>query len=110
MRLLKNPNELIGKLYDEEHYHCYTFLEEVVDVPQLKAISVALASEDVAKHISKFKEIEEPFPYCIALLGESHIGLYFENGCYHNDTGGVRYEPLRSLKLKYKGVKFYDVR
>lgn len=109
MTLIKDPNLLIGKAYDKETYHCYTFLEEVIGVPNLEDISVDLAKEDVARHLSKFIELKEPSPYCIALLGESHIGVYYENGCYHNDTEGVRYEPLRSLKLRYKGVKYYDV-
>ena len=110
MTLLKNPNELIGTPYDTDKYHCWHFIEECLDVPTLNDISVHTVKNDVNKYKDLFTQIETPVNYCIILIGDKHIGIYYNNGAYHNDVGGVRYESLRTLKLKYKGFKYYDIR
>lgn len=105
-----NPNSLIGKAYDKETYHCYHFIENVLDVPKLKDIHVDTANGDVAKYIDLFTEIDEPCNYCIVLLGKSHIGIYYNGGIYHADVPAVRYETQRVLKMKYPTFKYYEVK
>ncbi len=103
-------NTLIGKPYDKENYHCWHFIEDVLDVPLLKDVHVDTANDDVDKYIGLFEEIQTPQNYCIVLLGKSHIGIWYNGGIYHNDEQGVRYEPQRVLKMKYPSFKFYKVK
>lgn len=105
-----NPNSLIGKQYDKETYHCYHFLQDVLHVPILDDVHVDTANDDVDKYLGLFTELDTPVNNCIVVLGTSHIGVYYNNGAYHNDVGGVRYEPLRALRLKYKTFKYYEVK
>lgn len=109
MTVIKDPNTLIGKAHDARKYHCYHFIQETLDVPMLDDVSVDTAKDDVSKYKDLFTYLDTPVNNCIALLGDSHIGIYYDNGIYHNDTEGVRYEPLRNMKLKYKGIKYYDI-
>ena len=103
-------NTLIGKPYDKENYHCWTFIEDVLDVPTLKDVHVDTANNDVDKYIGLFEEIINPQKYCIVLMGKSHIGIWYNGGIYHNDVQGVRYEPQRSLKMRYPSFKYYKVK
>ncbi len=109
MEIIKDPNTLIGKGYNHTDFHCWTFIEECLNVPTLKDVAVATAIDDVKKLDVLFTEIEKPINNCIILIGKSHVGIYYKNGAYHNDTHGVRWESLRTLKLRYKGLKYYDV-
>ena len=104
---MTNINTLIGKPYDKDNYHCWHFVEEVLPVPTLKDVHVDSANNDVEKYLHLFKEIDSPVDNCIVLLGDTHVGIYYKNGIYHNDKGGVRYESKRVMKLKYKGFKWY---
>lgn len=103
-------NSLVGKPYDKERYHCWHFVEEVLDVPTLQDVHVDTAKDDVEKYKNLFMEAVSPSDYCIVLIGESHIGIWYNNGIYHNDTHGVRYEPFRSIKMRYKSFKYYEVK
>jgi len=47
-------NTLIGKPYDKENYHCWHFIEDVLDVPLLKDVHVDTANDDVDKYIGLF--------------------------------------------------------
>lgn len=105
-----NINTLIGKAYDKDKYHCWHFIEEVLDVPTLADVHVDTANDDVDKYIGLFTEIEVPINNCIVLMGVSHVGLWYNNGIYHNDTHGVRYETIRALKYRYPSFKFYKVK
>ena len=95
----KDPSKLIGKPYNKDTYHCYHFIEECIDVPKLRDIAVDTVTDDISKYKHLFNEISKPVDYCIALLGTSHIGIYYQNGVYHNDKQGVRFEQLRSISL-----------
>ena len=66
-----NINKLVGKPYDKETYHCWHFIEEVLDVPTLKDVHVDTAKGDVEKYKGLFEEIFIPENYCIVLLGSS---------------------------------------
>lgn len=107
---MTDPNTLIGKKYDKENYHCWHFIEEVLDVPTLRDVHVDTANDDVVRYIGLFNEIPSPVNNCIVLIGKSHIGIWYNNGIYHNDTHGVRYEPFRSIKMRYPTFKFYEVK
>ena len=110
MKPLLNINTLIGKSYNSTTYHCYDFIEECLNVPHLKDIHVDTVKNDIIKYKNLFCVLKEAEDYSIALLGDAHIGIYFKNGIYHNDTQGVRYEPLRTMKLKYKDISYHDIR
>ena len=103
-------NTLIGKAYNKDNYHCWTFIEDVLDVPKLKDVHVDTANDDVDKYIDLFTEIITPQKYCIVLMGRSHIGIWYNNGIYHNDIQGVRYETFRALKYRYPTFKYYKVK
>lgn len=100
-------NSLIGKPYDKENYHCWTFIEDVLDVPTLKDVHVDSALNDVEKYKGLFEELNTPEDYCIVVLGESHIGIWYQGNIFHNDTHGVRCESYRNMKLKYRTFKYY---
>ena len=103
-------NALVGKPYDADNYHCWHFIEAVMDVPTLIEVHADTANDDVDKYIGLFTEIEQPINGCIVLIGESHVGVWYNGGIYHNDTHGVRYEPKRTLKFRYKTFKYYEVK
>ena len=103
-------NTLVGKPYDKENYHCWHFIEDVLDVPLLKDVHVDTANDDVDKYIGLFEEILTPQKYCIVLMGKSHIGIWYNDGIYHNAEHGVRYEPKRVFKMKYPAFKYYKVK
>jgi len=107
MKLLTNPNTLIGKKYNKDDYHCYHFIEECLSVPKLDDVAVDTVSNDIEKYRDLFTEIVFPIDYCIALLGDTHIGIYYSGGIYHNNSHGVAYQSLRVIRLNYKEVKYY---
>lgn len=108
--IIKKLNDLIGKPYHEINYHCYSFIEEVLNVPKLDDVHVATAKDDVNKYIGLFREKTFPTDFCIVLLGKSHIGVFFNGYIYHNDVKGVRAETVRAMKYRYNNFKFYEVR
>ena len=103
-------NKFVGKPYDKEKYHCYHFVEEVLDVPKLKDVHVDTANDDVDKYIDLFEELVQPENYCIILLGKSHIGIWYQYNIYHNDTAGVRCESERVMRMRYNTFKYYKVK
>lgn len=105
-----NINSLIGKAYDKDTYHCWHFIEEVLDVPSLQDVHVDTAKDDVEKYKGLFEEIGAPVDNCIVLLGSSHVGIYFRHNIYHNDTHGVRCESMRVLRMRYPSFKYYKVK
>jgi len=107
MTLKISPNSLIGKQYDKDTYHCYHFIEECLNVPKLDDVAVDTVINDIEKYRELFSEIIFPIDYCIALLGDKHIGIYHDGGVYHNDTQGVRYQSLRVMKMQYKTIRYY---
>lgn len=107
---MTNINSLIGKPYDKEKYHCWHFIEEVLDVPTLKDVHVDTARGDIAKYEGLFEEIEAPVDNCIVILGSSHVGIYFRHNIYHNDTQGVRCESVRVLRMKYTSFRYFKVK
>lgn len=103
------PDKLIGKRYDEESYHCWHFIEECISVPKLDDIAVSTVKNDIEKYKDLFTEIKEPIDNCIALLGDKHVGIYYNRGIYHNDVNGVSYHHLRAIKIIYPSIKYYKV-
>ena len=105
--ILNKLNSLIGKAYNAETYHCYHFIESVLPVPKLKDVHVDTALNDISKYKDLFVEIDSPEDFCIVLLGDKHIGIYYNGGIYHADKPMVRYESMRVMKMKYKGFKWF---
>lgn len=105
-----NLNSYIGKPYNKETYHCWHFIEEALDVPTLNDVHVDTAKGDVEKYKGLFEEISSPNDYCIALLGSSHVGIYFRHNIYHNDTHGVRCESVRNIRMRYPSITYYKVK
>ena len=108
--MLRKLNGLIGKPYNKINYHCYSFIEEVLNVPKLVDVHVDTANDDVKKYIGLFTQLDSPVNGCIVLLGRSHIGVYHSGHVYHCDTHGVRAETTRALKYRYNSFKFYKVK
>ena len=108
--MIKKLNSLIGKQYNKEKYHCWHFIEEVLDVPTLKEVHVNTALNDIEKYKGLFDQIESPVDFCIVVLGSSHIGIWYRYNIYHNDTHGVRCESERIMKIKYPTFRYYKVR
>lgn len=101
-------NSLIGKKYNSINYHCYHLIEELLDVPKLE-VTVKNRSKDIPNSLGKFIELENRYKYCIALIGEEHIGIYLDNDLIlHNDVLGVRIEHIDQLKYKYNFIKYYE--
>ncbi len=110
MTTLEKLNSLVGKEYHATDYHCYTFIQDVLPVPNLFNVHVDTAKNDIEKYKYLFEKIEEPIDFCIVLLGDKHIGIWYNGGIYHNDHGGVRYETKRVMKLKYRSFTFYKTK
>ncbi len=103
-------NSLVGKPYDKDNYHCWHFIEEVLDVPRLKDVHVDTARDDVEKYKGLFIELAQPENYCIVVLGSSHIGIWYRYNIYHNDTHGVRCESERVVRMKYPSFQYFKVK
>ncbi len=110
MNTLQKLNSYIGTKYDKDSFHCYTYLEHCLNVPKLSDVHVDTAKDDVLKYVDMFREIDTPEPFCIVLLGVSHIGVWYKGGIFHNDDPTVRYESERVMKLKYNTLKYYEVK
>lgn len=110
MSTLDKLNSYVGHAYNKDSFHCYTYLEKCMDVPILSDVHVETAKGDVDKYIDFFTELDTPENYCIALLGESHIGAYYNGGVFHADKPMVRYESMRVIKMKYKNVRYFKIR
>jgi len=108
MHILREPDELVGKPYDAETFHCWHFIEECLDVPRLQHLSVDRAEENINDNLPFFIEREEPMDYCLVLLGTRHIGIYKNGNVYHNDRDAVKCQPLRVLKRLYNPITYYD--
>lgn len=109
MSLKKDPKSLIGKAYKEDKYNCWDFVEEVLDnVPPVEYIHNKISKATADNHAQYFIEITEPKKICIARLNETHVGIYVDGFIYHNDTNGVRAEPLRAISKRYK-IRYYTV-
>lgn len=107
---MTDMSSLIGKPYHKEDYHCWHFIEEVLDVPTLAEVHVDTAQDDVEKYKGLFEEIKTPIDNCIVLLGSSHVGVWFRHNIYHNDTQGVRCESERVMRMKYPKFTYYKVK
>jgi len=108
MIVKKDPNELVGKPYHPIDYHCYSFIEECLDAPSLNGVAIETAKKSIDEYKPFFIVLDEPIDYCIALLGNTHTGIYFDGGIYHNDRVGVKYETMRSIKRRLAKIEFYD--
>ncbi len=109
MNMKINPQELLGKKYNEVSYHCWHFIEECLEVPTLKDVAVATARNDIIHKKHLFKRIQEPTECCIATLGAKHVGIYMNGVIFHNEEGGVHADPIRKLKLLYRSIEYYDL-
>lgn len=109
MKIENKLNKLIGKPYNKITYHCWHFIEEVLDVPTLEDIHADSSLDDIEKYKLLFEEIESPIDFCIVLIGDNHVGIWYNGGIYHNDTLGVRYEAIRAISYRYRSFKYYKV-
>ncbi len=108
MKLIKNPDELIGKRWDEISYHCYDFVSECLEMPALSGIAVTMAKDNISEHKPFYRELLEPKDFCLVLMGDRHIGIYKDGGVYHADRDCVKYESIRNIRRKYQIIEYYD--
>lgn len=115
-------NNIIGKKYNNETFHCWSLVEELIpEVPKVNII-VETQSRNI-KHfkekIPKYKElieVEKIEDGDFILLGRNeknyfHVGVILKNNLIIHNTriDGVVIETFKKIKIKYKHQKFIKV-
>jgi len=108
MKVIKNPDELVGTPYNKDTFHCWHFIETCLDVPKLDDIAIETAQKDIDKNKPYYVELKTPIDYCLALLCGKHIGIYYNNMIYHADRDMVKCETMRAMQRKYPIITFWD--
>ena len=108
MILKRDPKDLIGKPYDKINYHCYDFVSECLNMPNLQGVAVDVAKQNMDEYKPFFIELLHPVDNCVVVMGETHIGIYKDGGVYHNDRNMVKHESFRIIRRKYNKIEFYD--
>jgi len=108
-------NSLIGKPHNNDNYHCWHLVCDLVPcAPKIDAsigtIREAMSYKDDVTD-GKLREIKSPINGCIVLLGKSertlyHAGVFYSDGIVHNDENGVRYETLNKIDEKFPFKKY----
>ena len=107
IKVLIDPDELVGMPYDAMQFNCWTFIETCLDVPKIGTIVEDMAEATINENIPYFLEITKPTNYCLVILGKKHIGIYKDGHVYHNDRDMVKCESLRAMKRKYAKIAYY---
>ena len=107
MKILQDPDTLVGTKYDAMQFNCWTFIETCLDVPKIGTIVEDMAEATINEHIPYYIELKEPIDYCLVILGKSHIGIYKDGHVYHADRDMVKCESLRAMKRKYAKIAYY---
>jgi len=108
-------NDIIGKKYDSESFHCYSLVEYLVPyAPKLegtaKSLSCGLShfKSELSQH--KLKKITEFKDKDLMVLGRNgimfHIGVYYQDGVIHNtESDGVIYQSMATIKSLYSNIE-----
>ena len=108
-------NNLIGKPYDAEIYHCWHMVKELIpnapdiDVVASKTTAVRYMNDD---EYPDWKITQSPKDMDICLMGIKdnvyhHAGVFFNGLIVHADLTYVRAEKLDIISKKYQYMRFY---
>lgn len=113
-------NELIGRTYDAEDFHCWTLVEELVPgAPKLDVIggdyenSIREFKKNTPNYIDNFADIiDKVIDGDVIVVGNNYINhagvIYVESDdilVIHNDIKGVHIEPLYQFSKRYKIIR-----
>lgn len=113
--MIDKINELIGKPYDRETYHCWTLVMELqpkapsIDTIASRMSAARLMNEEVYSGVI---ETDTPKDMDICLLGNRegvfhHAGIYFQGMIIHADMPAVRAEFLDIILNRYPYKRFF---
>lgn len=108
---------MIGKHYSRDEYNCAHFVAEYyssklnIHIPVLNEFELSFVSW--LRH--NFKQVISPVEHCLVRMKDnktSHVGVYADNGVYHNYRtarckGSVVHWPLGVTKRNYEKVTYW---
>ena len=110
MSLADSINDIIGKPFNAETFHCWTLVEELL--PEAPKLDVTATS--IIKSIKHFRdempeigliEVDTYENGDIIVLGKNgvymHAGVYYDGGLVHVDHYGARYQPMKDIDKVY---------
>lgn len=120
---MKSIDPLLGRQFDRDNYHCVHLLldagKHLFDY-DFSHCFLGLTGSINDKLIPTKQGMEQgdlvdkPSDGTIVLMmtldNRHHVGLYYCGRILHLSELGTRYETLRSIKIHYKKVRFYDVK
>ena len=106
------------KTYDDKHYNCAHFVNEVWKALTGQDISLGMQGFTVGRenrkmtlsHLRIFKQISKPITPSIAFMqapDKTHVGIFYKGKIFHLSKGGVRLENLDTASFGFKKVRFY---
>lgn len=120
---MKSIDPLLGRKFDRANYHCVHFLidagKHLFDYDFSHCFLGLTGSLDAVLSPSKAglsqgvlvdKPSDGTIMLALSLDNKHHVGLYYCDRFIHLPEGGPRFETLRSIKRRYKKVRFYDVK
>lgn len=108
---------MIGKHYNLQGYHCAHFLSEWYEVKL--GITVPVVDEFELSFVrwmrKHFTQVSNPVENCLVnmtKMGTRHVGVYADNGVYHNykpghKHGAVVHWDLGVIKRNYDEVTYW---
>ncbi len=114
-----NIEDLYARKYDADLYHCVHF---VIDAAKLlfnydysknfvlltdSATHVWPSRKNISTGVKVIRPVEGCIVYMKSLLGETHVGLFVDDGVLHLTKQGVLHQSLRQISVAYKKVKYY---
>jgi len=116
---VKKAGELIGKPYDDRHFHCWHLVTELapkayrLEIPASLTASVKYFSDE--RYWKDFEIVDTPTDGDIIMLGRDegffyHAGVYYQGGMIHATIPSVMYTPLDKILAKYPAVRYYHAK
>jgi len=110
LKLKTHPNDFVGHPFDPNSFNCWTLIESCYSNVPTIAVVLDKAKDIVNENIETYVELTEPIDGCIALMGESHIGIYYNRGIYHADKPRVKWDRIAQINMTYGIIKYYDLK
>ena len=119
---MKSIDPLLNRKFDHDNYHCVHFLidagKELFDYDfshcflgltcSLDTLMLTKRSMEQANLVNVSRD--GTIVLMMTLDNRHHVGLYYCGRVIHLPENGPRFEMLRSIKRRYKKVRFYDVK
>lgn len=119
---MKSIDPLLNRKFDHDNYHCVHFLidagKELFDYDFshcFLGLTCSLDTLMLTKRGMKQANLvnvsrDGTIVLMMTLDNRHHVGLYYCGRVIHLPENGPRFETLRSIKRRYKKVRFYDVK